>query len=149
MKIQTESGRTLTIRINHRSIVLERSAKYTRGRGGGGVLNRFYAKKKLALGSAVVQKNKNIQAIRSAWKTSNSSMHQNNTYINQDPTTLSWNKMRTQQQDPYWNAGATDIQQLNSNGHDQRQNIEPQPTVLKMFRPEPSFRLRHDPSACN
>ena len=30
-------------------------------------------------------------------------------YINQDPTTLGWNKMCPQQQDPYWNAGATEI----------------------------------------
>ena len=43
--------------------------------------------------------------------------------------------MRTQQQDPYWNAGATDIQQLNLNGPDQRQSIEHQPIVLNMFRP--------------
>ena len=28
--------------------------------------------------------------------------------------------MRIEQQDPYWNAGATDIQQLNPNGPDQR-----------------------------
>ena len=48
---------------------------------------------------------------------------------------MSWNKMRTQQQDPYWNAGATDIQQLNPNGPDQRQSIEPQAIVLNMFRP--------------
>ena len=57
--------------------------------------------------------------------------------------------MRTQQQDPYWNAGATDIQQLNPNGPDQRRSIELQPIVLSMFRPEPSFRLRHDPPAYN
>ena len=50
--------------------------------------------------------------------------------------------MRTQQQDPYWNAGARGIQQLNTNGPDQRQSIEPQPIVLNMFRPEPSFRLQ-------
>ena len=57
--------------------------------------------------------------------------------------------MRTQQQDPYWNAGATDIQQLNPNGPDQRRSIELQLIVLSMFRPEPSFRLRHDPPAYN
>ena len=56
--------------------------------------------------------------------------------------------MRTQQQDPYLNAGATDIQQI-PNGPDQKQSIEPQPVVLNMFRPGPSFRLRHDPPACN
>ena len=50
--------------------------------------------------------------------------------------------MRTQQQDPYGNAGATDIQQLNPNGPDQRQSIEPQIIVFNMFRPEPSFRLQ-------
>ena len=43
--------------------------------------------------------------------------------------------MRTQQQDPYWNAGATDIQQLNPNEPDQRQSNEPHPIVLNMFRP--------------
>ena len=57
--------------------------------------------------------------------------------------------MRTQQQDPYWNARDTDIQQLNPNGPDQRQSIEPQTIVLNMFRQEPSFRLKHDPPACN
>ena len=36
--------------------------------------------------------------------------------------------MSTQQQDQHWNAGATEIQQLNIGGPDQRQNIEPQPT---------------------
>ena len=36
--------------------------------------------------------------------------------------------MSTQQQDPYWNAGATEIQQLNPGGPDQRQCIELQPT---------------------
>ena len=41
--------------------------------------------------------------------------------------------MSTQQQDPYWNAGATDIQQLNPNGPDQRQSIEPQPIVLNIL----------------
>ena len=100
--------------------------------GGGGGLNRFYVEKKIALGSAVVQKHTRYSV---RVKTSNSSMHQNSNYINQDPTTLSWNKMRTQQQDPYWTAGATDIQQLNRNGPDQRQNIEPLPVVLNMFRP--------------
>ena len=50
MKRQTESGRTLTIRINHnRSTALERSAKITGLRGGGGSvgcgLNRFYVEK--------------------------------------------------------------------------------------------------------
>ena len=44
--------------------------------------------------------------------------------------------MSTQQQDPYWNAGATEIQQLSPDGLDNRQNIEPQPTSLKVFRPE-------------
>ena len=43
--------------------------------------------------------------------------------------------MRTQQQDPYWNAGATDIQQFNPNGPDQRQSIEPQSIVLNTFMP--------------
>ena len=42
--------------------------------------------------------------------------------------------MSTQQQDPYWNARATEIQQLNPGGTDQRQSIELQPTVLKVFR---------------
>ena len=51
--------------------------------------------------------------------------------------------MSTPQQDPYWTAGATEIQQLNpggggSGGRNQRQSIEPQPTSLKVFRPEPS-----------
>ena len=41
--------------------------------------------------------------------------------------------MSTQQQDPYWNAGATDIQQLNPNGPDQRQSIEPQPILYWTF----------------
>ena len=44
---------------------------------------------------------------------------------------------------------ATDIQQFNPSGPDQRRSIEPQPIVLNMFRLEPSFRLRHDPPACN
>ena len=41
--------------------------------------------------------------------------------------------MSTQQQDLYWNAGATDIQQLNPNGPDQRQTIEPQTIVLNIL----------------
>ena len=41
--------------------------------------------------------------------------------------------MSTQQQDPYWNAGATDVQQMNPNGPDQRQSIESQPTVLNIL----------------
>ena len=41
--------------------------------------------------------------------------------------------MSSQQQDPYWNAGATDIQQLNQNGPDQIQSIEPQPIVLNIL----------------
>ena len=41
--------------------------------------------------------------------------------------------MRTQQQDPYWNAGATDIQQSNPSGPDQRRSIEPQPVVLNIL----------------
>ena len=36
-------------------------------------------------------------------------------HINQD-STLRWNKMRTQQQDQYWNTGATEVQQLNPDG---------------------------------
>ena len=50
--------------------------------------------------------------------------------------------MRTQQQDPYWNAGETNVQQLNPNGPDQRQSVELQIIVLNMFRPEPSFCLQ-------
>ena len=87
-------------------------------------------KKNLALCSAVIKKHTSPQ---SAWRTSNSSMHQNSKHINQDPTTMSWNKMSIQQQDPYWNAGATDIQQLNPNRPDQRQSIEPQPIVLNIL----------------
>ena len=34
---------------------------------------------------------------------------------------------------PHWNAGATEIQQLNPGGPDQRQNIKPQPTSLKVL----------------
>ena len=60
MKRQTESGRTLTIRINHnRSTALERSANIIGcgvAVGGGEGLNRFYVEKALALDSAVVQK---------------------------------------------------------------------------------------------
>ena len=41
--------------------------------------------------------------------------------------------MSTQQHDPYWNAGAADIQQLNASGPDQRQSIEPQPSVLNIL----------------
>ena len=41
--------------------------------------------------------------------------------------------MSTQQQDPYWNDGATAIQQLNPNGPDQIQCIEPQPVVLNIL----------------
>ena len=52
--------------------------------------------------------------------------------MNQDPTTLSWNKMCTQQYDPYWSAGAADIQQLNANGTNQRQSIDPQPSVVNI-----------------
>ena len=47
------------------------------------------------------------------------------------------------------NRWSKDIQQLNPNGPDQRQNIEPQPIVLNMFRVESSFRLRHDQPARN
>ena len=50
--------------------------------------------------------------------------------------------------DQHWNAGATEIQQLNPGGPDQRQNIEPQPIWLKGFRPGPSFGLRPDPPEC-
>ena len=55
-------------------------------------------------------------------------MHQNSKHINQD-LTLRWNKMSTQQQVLYWNAGATEIQQLNPGGPDHKQSIEPQPTL--------------------
>ena len=47
-------------------------------------------------------------------------MHKNGKYINQD-LTLRWNKTSTQQQDQHWNTGATEIQQLNPGGLDQRQ----------------------------
>ena len=36
--------------------------------------------------------------------------------------------MRTQEQDQYYNAAATEIKQLNSGGPDQRQVIKAQPT---------------------
>ena len=59
MKRQTQSGRTLTIRINHkRSTALERSANingFGVGVGGGG-LNRVYVEKTLTLDYAMVQK---------------------------------------------------------------------------------------------
>ena len=106
------------------------------GGGGGGGLNRFTLKKASSL---VLLWLKHIQGVGSAWRTSNSFIHQNSNHITQDPTILNWNKMRTQQQDPYWNTGATDILQLNPKRPDQRQSIEPQPIVLNMFRPEPSF----------
>ena len=63
---QTESGRTLTIRIYHnRSIVLERSViNYW------GLINRFYIATTFALASNMIHKH-----TRSAWMTSNSSMH--------------------------------------------------------------------------
>ena len=48
----------------------------------------------------------NIYAIRSAWSSSNSSMHQHSKLINQD-STLRWNKMGTQQIDQHWNAVGT------------------------------------------
>ena len=59
--------------------------------------------------------------------------------------------MSTQQQDPYWNAGATEIQRLNPYGPDRpkTESIELQPTVLKVFRPEPSLSLSHDTPAYN
>ena len=41
--------------------------------------------------------------------------------------------MSTQQQDPFWNAGATEIQQLNPGGPDQKQSLKPQPTLLTVF----------------
>ena len=41
--------------------------------------------------------------------------------------------MSSQQQDPYWNAGATDIQQLNPNVFDQIHSIESQPIVLNIL----------------
>ena len=41
--------------------------------------------------------------------------------------------MSAQQQDQHWNAGATEIQQLNPGGPDQRQSIEPQPTSVKVL----------------
>ena len=57
MKRHTESGRTVTIRINrNRSTALERSANITGLVGVGCGLNRFYVEKTFALGSAVVQK---------------------------------------------------------------------------------------------
>ena len=36
--------------------------------------------------------------------------------------------MSIQQQYQHWNAGATEAQQLNPGGPDQRQSIKPQPT---------------------
>ena len=36
--------------------------------------------------------------------------------------------MSIQQQDKHWNVGATEVQQLNPDRHDQRQSIKPQPT---------------------
>ena len=53
--------------------------------------------------------------------------------------------MSIQEQDPYWNTGATEIQQLNPGGPDQRQSIEPQQTVSKVL----GRSLRHEPPACN
>ena len=132
MKRQTESGRTLTIGINHnRSTALERSAEIT-----GCGLNRCYVekkkkKKKLALGSAVVKKTYKLFGPREGLLIQ--LCIKNSKYINQDPTTLNWNKMSTHQQDPYRNAGATDIQQLNPNGPDQIQSIKPQPIVLNIL----------------
>ena len=117
MKRQTESGRTLTIRINHnRNNALERSAKITGEVGGS--LKRFYFEKKKKKTRPRFCCGLNTHKVFGPRE--DSSRHQNSNHINQDPTTLSWNKMRTQQQDPYWNAGATDIQQLNPNGPDQR-----------------------------
>ena len=91
------------------------------GGGGGGGLKPVlcWKKKKLALDSEMVNKH-TLFGPREGLL-----IPQNSKHINQDPTTLSWNKMSTQQQDPYWNAGATDIQQLKPNGPDQKQSIEP------------------------
>ena len=45
---------------------------------------------------------------------------------------MRWNKMSTQRQDHYWNAEATENQQLNPGGLDQRQSIQPQPALLEV-----------------
>ena len=41
--------------------------------------------------------------------------------------------MSTEQQDQDWNAGATEIQQLNTGGCAQRQSIKHQPTYLNVL----------------
>ena len=77
----------------------------------------------LALGSAVVHKHTNYSVQVKDF----SSMRQKTKHINQD-STLRWNKMSTQRQDQHQNAGATEVQQLNPGGPNQRQSIKPQPT---------------------
>ena len=47
-----------------------------------------------------------------------------------------------------WNAGATEVQQLNPGGPDQWQNQAPA-NLTESFMPEPSLRLRPDTPACN
>ena len=91
----------------------------------GGGLNRFYVITTLALSSAVVQKHISYSVRVKDFLLIDASKHQ--TYKSRK---LRWNKMSTQQQDQYWNAGATEIQQLNPGGPNQRQSIEPQPNWL-------------------
>ena len=42
--------------------------------------------------------------------------------------------MNTQKQEQNWNTGATEIQQLNPGGPDQRQGIEPTTRLIESFR---------------
>ena len=55
--------------------------------------------------------------------------------------------MSAQQQHQYWNAGATEIQQLNTDGPEKDANQAQ--TNLKDFRPESSLSLRPDLPAFN
>ena len=67
---------------------------------------------------------RNARRHKFAWRGSN---HQTSNHIDQD-SILRWNKMSSQQQDHHRNAGATQTQQLNSGGLDQRHVIKPPPT---------------------
>ena len=57
-------------------------------------------------------------------------MNQNSEHINQN-STLRWNKTSTQHQ--LWNAGATEVQQLNPDGPNQRQITNPSQLNLKFY----------------
>ena len=98
-------------------------------------LNNFYSRATFALGSAVVHKH-TYCLVR--MKEFYSSRHHNS----KQDLTLTWNQMSTERLS---NKNPT----VEFGGPDQWQSIEPQPTLLKVFRLEPLFCLRPDSPECN